>query len=42
MEKILKEGEEEGSKGLDYLTGQEPPEKKAKGGSVGLGYLMGE
>ena len=34
MEKILKEGEEEGSKGLDYLTGQEPPKKKAKGGRV--------
>ena len=36
MEKILKEGEEEGSKGLDYLTGQEPPEKKADGGRVGM------
>ena len=35
MEKILKEGEEEGSKGLDYLTGQEPPEKKANGGRIG-------
>ena len=36
MEKILKEGEEEGSKGLDYLTGQEPPEKKANGGRIGF------
>ena len=36
MEKILKEGEEEGSKGLDYLTGQEPPEKKAEGGRIGF------
>ena len=35
MKKILKEGEEEGSKGLDYLTGQEPPEKKANGGRIG-------
>ena len=34
MEKILKEGEEE-TKGLDYLTGQEPPEKKANGGRMG-------
>ena len=34
MEKILKEGEEE-TKGLDYLTGQEPPEKKANGGRIG-------
>ena len=36
MEKILKEGEEEGSKGLDYLTGKEPPEKKADGGRIGF------
>jgi len=35
MEKILKEGEEEGTKGLDYLTGQKPPEKKANGGRIG-------
>ena len=36
MEKILKEGEEEGTKGLDYLTGQKPPEKKANGGRIGF------
>ena len=36
MEKILKEGEGEGTKGLDYLTGKEPPEKKAVGGRVGF------
>ena len=36
MEKILKEGEEEATKGLDYLTGQKPPEKKANGGRIGF------
>lgn len=30
-----KEGEEETTKGLDYLTGQKPPEKKANGGRIG-------
>ena len=41
MEKILKEGEEE-TKGLDYLTGQEPPEKKANGGRIGFGIGGGK